>query len=931
MAPAELRELKTQLEELLEKGFIRPSTSPWGAPVLFVRKKDGTLRLCIDYRELNKVTVPNRYPLPRIDDLFDQLQGSQVYSKIDLRSGYHQLTIRPSDVPKTAFRTRYGHYEFLVMSFGLTNAPAYFMGLMNSVFADFLDQFVVVFIDDILVYSRSHEEHASHLRIVLQRLREHKLYAKLSKCEFWLDHVAFLGHIVSKDGLAVDPQKIAAVTEWQPPTTPTEVRSFLGLAGYYRRFVEGFSVLAAPLTQLLQKGAKFEWTPERQRSFEELKRRLVSAPILAMPKPDTEYSVYTDASRHGFGCVLMQDGHVIAYASRQLRTHERNYPTHDLELGAVVFALKIWRHYLYGAKCKIFTDHKSLKYVFTQKELNLRQRRWLELMKDYEVDILYHPGKANVVADALSRKSSGNLATLLTDQHHLLEDMRRLDLVVTVSDGGTRDASTSMMVAAPLTVQPTLRDEIRQAQPSDPLLARYLAQVPLGTAPRFHIADDGALLFDDRLCVPQSSVLKDKILAEAHDSGYAIHPGETKMYQTLKRHFWWKRMHREVAQYVARCLVCQKVKAERQRPAGLLRPLPKSQRKFDIITMDFVTGLPKTQKNFNAVWVIVDTLTKVAHFIPYRYGMAPEQMARLYVRELFRLHGAPTQIISDRDTRFTSHFWRRFQEALETKLSFSTAFHPQTDGQSERTIQTLEDMLRSCALTMGGDWESHLGLAEFAYNSSYHASIGMTPFEALYGHPVRTPVCWGPPSTYTPTPSQLVNESTDTVKLIHERLRTAQDRQKKYADPKRRDFQLSVGEHAFLRVSPTKGVVRFGVKGKLAPRYIGPFLILDRVGPCAYRLALPPSLAGVHNVFHVSQLRRYVPDPSHVLEAEPLQVERDLSYRERPLRILDAQETQLRRRTIPRVLVQWEHHTPREATWELESEMRDRYPELFGP
>jgi hypothetical protein len=510
-------------------------------------------------------------------------------------------------------------------------------------------------------------------------------------------------------------------------------------------------------------------------------------------------------------------------------------------------------------------------------------------MKDYEMEILYHPGKANVVADALSRKSSGNLATLLTDDHHLLEDMRRLDLVVTISDRTSSDTlATDRTTVASLTVQPTLRDEIRQDQPSDRILATFIAGVPLGTAPRFHIAEDGALLFDDRLCVPAVPALKEKILVEAHNSGYTIHPGETKMYQTLRRHFWWKKMHTEVAQFVARCLVCQQVKAERKRPAGLLRPLPKSQRKFDIITMDFVTGLPRTQKNYNAIWVIIDTLTKVARFIPYRYGMTPKQMAGLYLHELFRHHGAPTQIISDRDTRFTSHFWGRFQEALGTKLSFSTAFHPQTDGQSERTIQTLEDMLRSCALTMGGDWESHLGAAEFAYNSSYHASIGMTPFEALYGHPVRTPVCWGTPSTYTPTPSQLVNESADTVKLIHERLRAAQDRQKKYADPKRRDFQLAVGEHAFLRVSPTKGVVRFGVKGKLAPRYIGPFLILDRVGPLAYRLALPPPLAGVHNVFHVSQLRRYVSDPSHVLQAEPLRVEQDLSYRERPLRILDA-------------------------------------------
>ena len=375
MAPAELRELKAQLEDLSSKGFIRPSISPWGAPVLFVKKKDGSLRLCIDYRQLNRVTIRNQYPLPRIDELFDQLQGSRVYSKIDLRSGYHQLRVQESDVPKTAFRTRYGHYEFLVMPFGLTNAPAAFMDLMNRVFQPYLDRFVIVFIDDILVYSGSSEEHSEHLRIVLQTLRERQLYAKLSKCQFWLDRVAFLGHVISAEGVSVDPQKIEAVVNWKPPKNVSEVRSFLGLAGYYRKFVEGFFKIAAPLTKLTRKDVKYDWVDACQKSFDELKGRLTSAPVLALPNGRYGFVVYSDASRQGLGCVLMQNDRVIAYASRQLKKHEQNYPTHDLELAAVVFALKIWRHYLYGVPCRIFTDHKSLKYIFTQKELNLRQRR----------------------------------------------------------------------------------------------------------------------------------------------------------------------------------------------------------------------------------------------------------------------------------------------------------------------------------------------------------------------------------------------------------------------------------------------------------------------------------------------------------------------------------------------------------------------------
>ncbi|GKB55769.1 putative reverse transcriptase domain-containing protein [Tanacetum coccineum] len=340
LAPLEMQELSNQLQELTDRGFIRPSTSPWGAPVLFVKKKDGSFRMCIDYRELNKLTIKNRYPLPRIDDLFDQLQGSSVYSKIDLRSGYHQLRVREEDIPKTAFRTRYGHYEFQVMPFGLTNAPAVFMDLMNRVCKPYLDKFVIVFIDDILIYSRNEEEHANHLRIILELLRKEKLYAKFSKCDFWIHIVQFLGHLIDNQGLHVDPAKIEAVKNWTSPTTPTEVRQFLGLAGYYRR-LQGFSKIVKPLTKLTQKNKNYIWGEEQESAFQLLKQKLCEAPILALPEGNDNFVVYCDASLQGLGVVLMQREKVIAYASRQLKPHEENYTTHDLELGAVIFALKI--------------------------------------------------------------------------------------------------------------------------------------------------------------------------------------------------------------------------------------------------------------------------------------------------------------------------------------------------------------------------------------------------------------------------------------------------------------------------------------------------------------------------------------------------------------------------------------------------------------
>jgi hypothetical protein len=338
--PTELAELKKQLQELMDKGFIRPSTSPWGCPALFVKKKDESLRLCIDYRPLNAVTIKNKYPLPHIDVLFDQLVRAKVFSKIDLRSGYHQIKIRASDIPKTAFSTRYGLYEYLVMSFGLTNAPVYFMYLMNSVFMPELDKFVAVFIDDILVYSRNDEEHAGHLHVVLQCLRGHHLYAKFSKCDFWLKEIKFLGRNISQKGIAVDPNKVQKLMNWKPPTTVRQIQSFLGLAGYYRRFIPDFSRIAKPMTELLKKGTKYEWGQKCEDAFHTLRQHLTTTPVLAQPDNNKLFDVYCDASGTRLGCVLMQDNRVIAYASRALRPHEQNYPTHDFELVAVVHALK---------------------------------------------------------------------------------------------------------------------------------------------------------------------------------------------------------------------------------------------------------------------------------------------------------------------------------------------------------------------------------------------------------------------------------------------------------------------------------------------------------------------------------------------------------------------------------------------------------------
>nr|ABG66083.1 retrotransposon protein, putative, Ty3-gypsy subclass [Oryza sativa Japonica Group] len=838
MAANELAEVKRQIEELESKGYVRPSSSPWGAPVLLVKKKDGSERMVIDYRALNEVTIKNKYLLPRIDDLFDQLKGARVFSKIDLRSGYHQLKIRSEDIPKTAFSTRYGLYEFTVMSFGLTNAPAFFMNLMNKIFMEYLDQFVVVFIDDILIYSKNEEEHAEHLMLIMEKLRDHQLFAKFSKCEFWLDRVAFLRHVISSNGVEVDPSKVEAVLAWNPPKNVSKIRSFLGLAGYYRRFIEGFSKLARPMTELLKKEKKFQWSAACEDSFQEMKKRLTTAPVLTLPDIRKDFEIFCDASRQGLGCVLMQERKVVAYASRQLRPREVNYPTHDLELVAVVHALKIWRHYLIRNRCEVYTNHKSLKYIFTQTELNMRQRRWLELIKDYDLGIHYHPSKANVVADALSRKVYCNVAQIRPDQDRLCRELEKL-----------------------------------------------------------------------RLTVVQS--------------------GSTKMYQDIKAYFWWAGMKRDVAEYVALCDICQRVKAEHQRPAGLLQPLPIPEWKWEEIGMDFITGLPRTPSGYDSIWVIVDRLTKSAHFVPVKTTYDGKKLAELYMTHVVCRFGCPKKIVSDRGTQFTSRFWKQLHEALGTDLNFSKAYHQQTDGQTERVNQILEDMLRACALDFKGTWDRCLPYAEFSYNNSYQASIQMSPNEAMFGRKCRTPLCWNEVGEALVFGPDILKAAEEQVKLIRERLKTAQNRQKNYADNRRRDLEFEEGDHVYLRVSPLRGMRRFGMSGKLAPRYIGPYLITARRGEVAYQLELPEGLADVHNVFHVSQLKKCLRVPEEQVPLGNIELEKNLTYKERPIKVLEEAERQTRRKTIKFYKVQWSNHSEDEATWEREDLLHAEFPELL--
>jgi hypothetical protein len=615
-----------------------------------------------------------------------------------------------------------------------------------------------------------------------------------------------LGHVLSAKGIAVDPSKVKDILKWKPPTTVHQVRSFLGLASYYCRFIPDFSKLVKPITSLLKNDTKFNWSSRCNEAFEQLKVLLTTAPVLAQLDIEKPFDVYCDASGGGLGCVLIQEGRLIAYASRQLRWHEEHYPTHDLELAVVVHALKIWRHYLLGNICHIYIDHKSLKYIFTQSELNMRQRRWLELIKDYELEIHYHPGKANVVADALSRKASCHCLTMKTSDITLCQEMEKLNLGMI--QHGTLNH---------LKLESVLLQRIINAQRNDEDMKHIQEKVKAGKANCFREDDQGIVWFNNRIVVPNNDEIRQQILNEAHLSRYSIHPRSTKMYHDLKQHYWWTKMKIEIARYVARCDTCRCVKAIHMKTASPLQSLPIPTWKWEDISMDFIVGLPRTAKGYDSIWVIIDRLTKIAHFLPVKTYYPVITYAHMYIACILSLHGVPKILVSDRGPQFVSKFWEELHKSLGTKLLHSSAYHPQTSGQTERVNQILENMLRACVLEFPQKWDDCLPLEEFSYNNSYQESIKMAPFEALYGRRCRTQLNWSEPGERWFFRPDMVKETEEKVQRIIHNLKEAQACQKSYADKRRKPLYFQVEGYVYLKVSPMKSVSRFGVKGKLAP------------------------------------------------------------------------------------------------------------------
>lgn len=894
-------ELKRQLTELVDSGRIRPSTSPYGAPILFVRKKEGGFRMCIDYRALNKLTIKNKYPLPRIEELLDRLHGAQWFSKLDLASGYHQIRVAAEDIPKTAFRTRYGLYEFMVMPFGLTNAPATFQRLMNDIFRPFLDDFVIVYLDDILVYSRTKEEHAEHLRAVLTKLREHKLYAKLSKCTFFTQALDYLGHRITSDGIRVDDSKVKAVVSWPQPTNITELRGFLGLANFYRKFVAGFAHRAAPLTdRLRQDQPASPWTDAQQAAFEDLKAALSSAPVLVSPDPNIPFTVHCDASKLAIGAVLSQEQgkglQPVAYESRKLNPAERNYSTYEKELLSVVHALVTWRHYLQGSKFTVYviTDHQSVRHICTQPVISSpRQARLMEKIQTFDCEISYQAGKQNVVADALSRRPFINSITISAS-----------DFLTDVQAAYSNDEFYQQQLQLHEQNKPTTGYEFKD----DILYANHNDQL--------------------KLYIPADDSLRTRILRECHDTTTSGHPGVSRTVELVLRQFYWPRLRDTVKLYVQSCEQCQRTKARNQPPYGLLQPLPIPEEPWSVVTTDLIVGLPRTAQGYDAIATFVDKLTKMAHFLPTNTTVDAPGYAKLYFDNIVRLHGVPVRIISDRDSKFTSHFWKSLQSLLGTKLSMSSAYHPQTDGQSERANRSVEDYLRCYVNDRHNNWDQCLSAAEFAFNNAVNASTGFTPFFLNYGYHPRTPTSLISPTCPTsPVPSTTTFHSQLRANLeaAKQSLEKARARQAYYADQHRLPHQFKVGDKVLLSTENLRPAQDDHVP-KLSPRYIGPFLLVKQQSPVAFQLELPKSMR-VHPVFHTSLLKPYHENP-------PMFKERETVNRPGPAyttkaghdyyvveRIVDRKDFPVGRtkRTATKWLVQWEGYPESDNTWEPRS------------
>ena len=1059
MSPKELDELKKMIDDLLSHGFIKPAASPFGAPVLFVKKKDGTMRMCVDYRALNKITIANKYPLPRVDELFDRLQGAKYFSKIDLRSGYHQVRIADKDIDKTTFNTRYGSYSFKVLSFGLCNAPATFMNLMNSIMHEYLDKFVIVFLDDILIYSKTLQEHENHLEKVLIKLREEKLYGKLSKTELVKEEVGFLGHIVNKDGLSVDPEKVKAVKEWPVCKNVHDVRSFCGFVGYYRKFIKNFSKIVTPLSNLTKTSSKetgkipiFKWTKQEQEAFDTIKQRICTAPVLALPDPNLPYVLTTDASGYAIGATLSQDHgnglQPIAFMSKKMIDAETRYPTHEQELLAIVCALKQWRHYLLGSKFEIIaeTDHKPLTYLQTQPHLSKRQVAWLDVLADFGcvtgLKVVYKQGKYNIAADALSRRSDhredqsndvesteerleskveNSIRTEETDinfENLNMANIYNLNLV--------KPEKSAIQVTAVLKEQETkkhvlfqnhqtnstvnatcaktyshniqtnnknpsihntdtdshnksekteweqilaekeriinnnnqnkniytntsnnnnqvydLQQMLKKAYSKDKTCMEVLTKMietKSITYKEYTVNKNNILIKNNKIFIPNDQTIKTLILSEAHDNIITGgHSGINKTKEKVYRNYVWENMQEDIQDYVNSCILCQSNKSNTNKPQGLMQSIKCADKRWETISMDFIGPLTKCKNGYDAILVVVDTLTKYASFIPTHTTATAPQTAKLIFSEIVKHHGMPKNIISDRDAKFTSSFWTSLWTLCGTRLRLSTAYHPQSDGQTERTNRTLEEYLRSYVNNNINDWDQLLTYAQIAFNNNISSSTGYTPYFLNHGEEINLPINQiantlkqDTENIKNETALDIVTTLQKHIMIAKEQIMKAQQKQKQYADDKRIDIEYNIGDQVMLDAKHINMNFYHGdLSYKLRSKYIGPYTIIRKISALNYELELPQvfKTKRIHPVFHISKLKKYESEKGNKFNTDIIERKQNI----RPISIDKNEDGEQmwevenivnkriktnKGKRIIEYLIKWKNYPEYENTWE---------------
>lgn len=935
LSEAELKALDIYLKDNLAKGFIQESTSPAAAPLHFVPKKDGSLRPVIDYRGLNNVTVKDRYTPPRIPDLIDRLQGAKIFTRLDLRGAYNLVRIKPGDEWKTAFRTRYGLYEYKVMPFGLCNAPATFQRLINTVLRPFLDVSAVAYLDDILIFSTNKDDHPTHVRQVLSALAGADLFVKLEKCLFDVTTVEFLGSIVSTNGITVDPSRIDSISTWPTPKTVKQLQSFLGFCNWSRHFIDQYSDKTAVLTCLLKKGVPFVWGDAQQIAFQQIKDEFRVGRVLAHFDPSLPCTLETDASDKAIAAILYQPDdsklRPVSFFSRTLIDAELNYQVSEKELLAIVDALKHWRHYLEGGphQITVLSDHANLLRFTTTKSLNRREARWSLELATYDFCIQHVPGNQNARADAISRRADymaqqdQMVAAMLRPEHFKPSPLAALHASPSPEppDNSSPPDSTPLLeFNDPVELSGDMEQDLATALQKDQFARealQALAITPDSTSlpdkfRNFSRSPTGLLQFKDHLYVPRDKGIQQALLQRYHNHPLAGHFGAAKTFQLLSRSYFWPGLRRILDDYIAGCLPCQQNKPSRHAPYGSLASLPIPDRPWDSISIDFIVKLPPSldlfDTTFDSILVVVDRFSKMALFIPCRESMDATTLAKLLFTFVFSKHGFPLSIVSDRGSLFTSPFFKELSTMLGISQKLSTAYHPQTDGQTERTNATLEQYLRMYVSYKQDDWVHFLPFAEFAVNNASASSTKESPFFVNTGRHPRFDM-----SISIDSRSQPAVDFASSLTALHSylklELQRAQDSQAHfYNESRSTQTTFDVGDMVFLN---RKNISTTRPSLKLDHKKLGPFKILKNINNRAYQLSLPATW-GIHDTFHISLLEKHLPSQMQPVSAPPPAIQLDTGPQFEIEAILDHRI----RRKRTQYLVKWLGYPDEDNTWE---------------